>query len=364
MPTDKAHGIQIAKMSEALIEAGASLVLVLPSRGSRGSLKEFYGLRVDIPVVYVPALNLYNFERVGYVLASLSFMFSYTIFLWWQRLRGEDFVLYTVDLDAFSSAALAYIGRPLISEMHGGKVSSVPTRILFRALRAVVCINKIIAEQLQNTFPQPQKKYLIEPNGVDIDMFCPKEKAAARKRLGLPEQPTVLYTGRFYDWKGLEIVPQAARLTPQMCYLVVGGTKEEFASLVAGSIPENVHFRGVRPHSEMPEYIAAADALLVLGTSRDQQSYQWTSPMKLFEYLPTGRPIVASKTPAICAAVSEKEVFFYEPDNAEDLSQVAMRAAFGGSEVDSRVAQAATQAQKHTWAGRAARVLQCIHSLS
>ena len=149
-----------------------------------------------------------------------------------------------------------------------------------------------------------------------------------------------------------------------MCYLVVGGTKEEFASLVAGSIPENVHFRGVRPHSEMPEYIAAADALLVLGTSRDQQSYQWTSPMKLFEYLPTGRPIVASKTPAICAAVSEKEVFFYEPDNAEDLSQVAMRAAFGGSEVDSRVAQAATQAQKHTWAGRAARVLQCIHSLS
>ena len=58
MPFGKAYGIQLAKMCEALIEEGVDLTLVVPSRGPQGSLREFYGLRVDIPTIWLPTLDL------------------------------------------------------------------------------------------------------------------------------------------------------------------------------------------------------------------------------------------------------------------------------------------------------------------
>src|SRR4051812_48474807 len=96
MPTEKAHGIQIAKMCEAFITLGIDLVLVVPTR-PRGevSVKEFYGLRSDIRIAQVPAFDWYNFGRIGYTLSTLSFMLSYSLYLLRHAKKGD--VAYTVD---------------------------------------------------------------------------------------------------------------------------------------------------------------------------------------------------------------------------------------------------------------------------
>jgi len=95
MPTEKAHGIQLAKMCEAFLLKGVDLELVLPKRhASAPKLKDFYGLKVEIPVKKLPVLNL------GFIVSSLSFMCAYFFYLWARR--KESAVVYTIDMDNFS----------------------------------------------------------------------------------------------------------------------------------------------------------------------------------------------------------------------------------------------------------------------
>jgi glycosyltransferase involved in cell wall biosynthesis len=362
MPTEKAHGIQIAKMCEAFIEAGADLTLVVPRRATDSrSLKDYYGLRVHIPLIRLPALDWYTGGRIGYFLSSFSFMLSYLVFVFKKKVSGEKFILYTVDTDNFSSSALALTGLPFFSEMHGAKPPTLAQKALFKKASGIMAINNIIIEELKQTFPNSQARYLREPNGVDLSEFTGVDKQDARRKLELPaDVPIVLYTGRFFEWKGLEILPKAARLSSNIRWQVVGGIKEDFGRLIKEPLPDNLFFAGSRPHSEMALWLAAADALLVLGTVRDIQSYRYTSPMKLFEYLAALRPIIASKTPAICEAVSEKEVLFYTPDDVADLALKAGYAAMHHTELEHMIAAAKNKALTSSWSARAERILQFI----
>lgn len=363
MPYEKAYGIQIAKMCEALVEAGVDLTLLVPSRGPQGSLKEFYGLRVEVPTLWLPTLDLSKYDRFGYAFMALTFSISYTIFLLYRLLAGERFVVYTLDADRFSSSALAFVPAPLFSEMHGGKPRTLATHLLFSRLAGVMAINRIIIAELKAAFPRSPARYIAEPNGVDLALFSPQDKMQAREKLGLPTgEPVVLYAGRFYEWKGLEIIPRAAALTPGIRWQMVGDTREKFALVVQEPLPANLRFAGGRPYGEMPLWNAAADAVLVLGTKRDEQSYRWTSPMKLFEYLAAGRPIVASATPAVKDAVSEREVLFYEPDDAADLAEKVRQAVAPSVHTAALVSEALRGAQGHSWSGRAKRVIQFIES--
>ncbi len=362
MPNEKAYGIQMAKMCEALIEAGVDLTLVVPRRGAQESVREFYGLKVDVPTLWLPALELHRYKRFGYFCMTLSFMISYSVFLWYRYLKGERFLLYTVDVDRYSSFLLALIPVPLFSEMHGAKPRTFVQRVLFWRVRGVIAINEIIVKELKKTFMRSGARFLVEQNGVDLESFSPQDKAPARAAVGLPDVPVVLYAGRFYDWKGLEIIPRAAALTPDIRWQIVGGTQDEFAAVVEETLPKNLYFSGGRPHKEMPLWIAAADAVVVLGTKRDEQSYRWTSPMKLFEYMAAGRPIVASGTPALKEILSTRSALLYEPDNAEDLANKVRQAVSRDGKHAPLIAEAARAVQSRTWSHRAQRVLHFINS--
>jgi len=362
MPTEKAHGIQIAKMCEAFIEAGLDITLVVPNRATDSrSVQEYYNLRVPVPVTHLRALDWYTGGRLGYILSSLTFMFSYVFFVLRKKMAGEKFILYTVDTDNYSSSALAFLGLPLFSEMHGAKSRTLAQRILFKKVNGIIAINKIIVKELKENFSSSLARYIVEPNGVDLSQFAHIDKQDAREKLGLPpDAKIVLYAGRFFEWKGLEILPKSASLTPSIQWRVVGGDKEDFKRLIKEPLPDNMFFSGSRPHEEMSLWLASADALLVLGTIRDTQSYRYTSPMKLFEYLAVGRPIVASKTPAISEIVSGSEVLFYTPDDAKDMALVVQRAVTGGEEIMKKVESSKLLAGDSSWRARVERIVRFI----
>lgn len=360
MPNEKAHGIQIAKMCEAFLEQGVDVTLVVPRRKTTpGSVRDFYHLRVDVPIIRLSSLNLYNFKRAGYFVSSLSFMLVSLCFLWWKKIKGEKFVVYTVDLDNYSSSFLPLAQKQLYSEMHGSKPYTIEQRFLFRRVEGIIAINSLIVRELQERFSKTRARFIVEPNGIDLSVFYPRDKAEARRRLGLPHDKKIaLYAGRFFAWKGLEIMPQTARIDDTVLWYMVGGTKEEFEHLTHESAPANMVFVGVQSHDQIPWWLAAADALVVLGTKRDIQSYRYTSPMKLFEYLLSGRPIVASKTPALEQIVSDREVFFYEPDDVHSLAQAVHAAAYAPH--TDMVERARVKGQTFSWSDRAKRVAHFI----
>jgi len=116
---------------------------------------------------------------------------------------------------------------PYFSEMHGSKPATLVNKIFFRNITGVIAINALIEKELRETFPHSRAAYLVEPNGVDISAFAQISQQEARGRLELPAEGDIaLYAGRFFAWKGLEILPEAARLTPEISWRLVGGTRE------------------------------------------------------------------------------------------------------------------------------------------
>lgn len=356
MPTDKAHGIQIAKTCEAFAEFGASVTLVVSSRGS-GSVAHAYGLTKEISIRRVPVLDLQFLGPIGYRLTALQFVLGALLYLWIQAIRGESFVVYTIDMDAFSFAPLALVPRPLFAEMHSVKKPGFLTRRFFKRA-SVVATNALIAEGLTRAFHIPPDRLRIEPNGVDESALRHElSREDARRRLGLPDEPFALYVGRLYAWKGLEILADAAAYSPLPIYLV-GGTRGEYER-VTGRDAGTLRFAGVKSAGEVPLWLAAADVLVVLGTARNESSYRYTSPMKIFEYLAARRATVASRTPALESIVQGNMVFWYDPDDARSLAQ-AIRGAYASPETKEKIQAGYAFAATHTWRQRAQRILACM----
>ena len=357
MPTEKAHGIQIAKMSEALRAAGADVILVVPRRGEDGSLKNIYNLAADSPVVRVPVIPY----APSFIVGSASFMLSVFFFLFVKKLIGEKFLVYTIDMDQFSFTPIPFLGVPYFVEIHDAKRSGALFSFIFKHAVGILTINNIIKKKLCERFHLSEEKVLVAPNGISEEFFRVESvtREQARATLGLPQNARIaLYAGQFYAWKGLEIFVEAALRAPDILFYLAGGTREVFERLTGiHEIPKNLLFGGILPYKEMPLLMRASDALIVLGTKRDEYSYFHTSPMKLFEYLPVGRPIVAARTPAIADMVSEKEVSFYEPDNAESMARVVSEAMNNTVVAGTKCVSARALAEKYTWKVRAESVL-------
>jgi len=356
MPNTKAYGIQIAKMCEAFVEQGVDVELLIPrTRQAHIPLREFYDLRVDVPTRILPGLDWYDRGSILFAVGSLVFMVSVCLYLFTRR---SSAAIYTIDMDPYSYSPLALLGLPLAVEMHSPKHANVLTRLFFRKADAIITTNPLIKDKLASVFNLPSERFIVEPNGVDPHAFEAPSKEEARVRLGLPtEAKIVLYVGRFYDWKGMRVLQKASVELgwEDIATYLVGGTQKEFETATKGPSGP-LHFGGFVAHKDIGLWCAAADALLILGTRANEFSYRYTAPMKLFEYLASGRPVVAADTPALRSLVSEREVTFYVPDDPVDLAR-QVSSVFSAPERAERASVEGLQsAREHTWSKRVERI--------
>lgn len=367
LPHTRAYGIQIAKMCEAFIEAGVELTLVVPNtRASQKEMRAQNGLRVDVPTVILPGLDWYDRGRAAFALASLIFMVASFAYLLKEKLRGRLGIVYTVDMDTFSYLLLPILGALCFAEMHSVKRATPVNRFFFKRATGIIATNSEIKYALTESFSIPHGRIIVEPNGVDPGQFkALPPKRDARRKLSLPPGKTMaLYVGRFYKWKGLGILADTCKLLPDIDFMVVGGTREDFQRYAGVSqVPDNLHIAGESAAEMISTWLAAADVLLVLGTKTNEQSYRFTAPMKIYEYMAADRPIVASATPALRSFVGQNEVFWYEPDNAASLNQ-AIRLVLSGEGKENILKRAHAAAAEHTWAKRVSRTIDFMRSCS
>ena len=364
-PSEKAASLFAGKSAESFAREGVLTTLVVPRRISRTMADpyKYYNLEKNFKIVYLPTVDLFKVPFLKTIAFETSFLiFSIFAFLFLIFKAGKGDLIYSNEsLPIYLSSF--YFPNTLYELHDFPKSKSFFHRNLFKKVGKILSHNNWKTEKLESIFGVPKSKVILERNAVDIEEFdisVGKEKS--REKLGLPiQKKIVVYTGHLYSWKGVDTLAKAANFLPEVLFIFVGGTTSDikrFKEVYGGM--NNVLIAGHKEHSEIPYWQKAGDVLVLPNTAKEDISKLYTSPMKLFEYMASGRPIVASRIISITEILNEKNSILVEPDNPEALASAISDIIANPKKGEALSEQAMTDVKEFTWDKRAKRILAFI----
>lgn len=371
LPTEMAHGLQIMKMCEAFSMLGAKLELVVPRRfhiselGKKNPFK-YYKVDKTFKIKKIPCFDLTPLNRflgpISFLTQAISFSFSASVYL----LFNSADIIYS--RDRFSLFFISFFLKNTIFEVH-----KIHKRFFIGILKRVKKII-VITNGLKNLLTKKGiegEKIMVAPDGIDLNDFKIRElKAECRELLNLPlDKKLILYTGHLFKWKGVEALALSSQfLDSDTLIVIVGGIKwylSSFKKFVKKNNLKNILILGYQDYSKIPYFLKAADCLALTGTKKSKISKEYTSPMKMFEYMVSERPIVASNLPSIREILNPStgsgqvrdNAILVEPDNPQALAE-GIKKVLNNPELAKKVAeQAHKDVQNYTWDKRAEGIL-------
>ncbi|MBI2165014.1 MAG: glycosyltransferase, partial [Chloroflexi bacterium] len=187
-------------------------------------------------------------------------------------------------------------------------------------------VKKADAVTVTNPFLQAKFGGIIVPNGRDTDALDPAkfDGHAMRRQLGLESARVVLFLGSPRKHKGIEDLIEAVRLagTPDLKLLLVGlgadPYSERLRRLAQDSLGPQAILVGQQPWSRVPEFLAASDVVAIPQIETEVTS--WQVPMKVFDAMAMGRPVVATRTSGLPEAL-EGCGWLVEPGKPGELAE-------------------------------------------
>jgi glycosyltransferase involved in cell wall biosynthesis len=132
------------------------------------------------------------------------------------------------------------------------------------------------------------------PNACDFGHWS--QAAPPPLEMDVLPTPRAVFIGAVAQWVDVRLVAECAAAVPEAAFVLVGPhLTTDFHAIRK---PGNVWAFGIRPYAELPAYAHAADVLL-LPFREDRREARAANPVKLWEYLATGRPVVATPIPEV-----------------------------------------------------------------
>jgi len=170
------------------------------------------------------------------------------------------------------------------------------------------------------------ERVVVSPNRVDSSLFHPNVNGSeVALKYNLKNKRVVGWTGSFRNFHGLESVLQAFKKVHKQfsdVVLMLVGDGQEFEktkkTVQQLNLESAVVFTGRQPFTSIPSFVANFHIALVSAASAEGFHY---SPLKLREYLATGRAVIAPKAGNLATLFKDgKDLLFYEAGNADDLA--------------------------------------------
>lgn len=380
-PLERANGIQTMETCHAMARRGYDVDLIVRPDTHAPARDPFayYGLPAEprLRVERAPVSGPAAARRLGYLAFALGRAIG--------RTRAD--VLVTRDLGVAS--ALLEVPRrlrpPLVYESHGyapdvaaalPELVATATRPSARKLRRLaarearvwrradgyVTITAGLRADLEQRHGT-RERIAVVPDGVRLGPRPPR--TATRSS----QAPVVAYAGHLYAWKGVDVLLEALARMPGTRGLIVGGHAEEpdlaRVKALAGrlAISDRVTFTGMVDPGHVPDLLSQAD-VLALPNPASAISTRFTSPLKLFEYMAAGRPIVASDLPSIREVLDhEVNALLVTPGDPAAMA-VAIERLVADPALASRLARAALDgAPGYSWDRRAERLDALFHEV-
>jgi glycosyltransferase involved in cell wall biosynthesis len=236
------------------------------------------------------------------------------------NLKGFDLIHERFNLLALGGAwASKKLGIPFVLEVNADlleqrQFKGVPerglrrlfavwaTRMCFNAAAKIICISTGLKDHLSRNWNIDERKLTVLPCAADVDAIGPSHNPElVRRGLGLSTEPIVIWVGGYYPWHDLDLLLDSFAVVlqrhPSAKLVLVGDgpTRQSIVEKVQkNGLQQAVIMTGAIAHANVPEMLSIADIAVVPYAPVPASRGGTGTPLKLFEYMAAGKPIVAT----------------------------------------------------------------------
>lgn len=349
--TNYAHVINTVKHADGFAKLGHDVTIICYGKKNQ-NWNEYYGLNNSIKWKIIPQVLFGKKLDPHYQFALLALAIIFFI-------NPDAIYTRTFLLPYFTSL----LGYNTFSEAHthldntSSQFRKFITATHFNSFKKWITISEFLKNGYIN-LGADENKIVVLPDAVDLDLF-------KRPNQVIPQFNTkfinIVYAGHLYDYKGIPTILKAAKLLPDFQFHIIGGLPDDISKQqqrVLSNNLQNVHIYGHFQQKEVPKFLHSADVLLLTHTL-NHPAANFTSPVKLAEYLASEVPVVVSDIPALRDWLKDDEVIFTIPDNPVSLAD-GIKRAVGLSEEDKRamIQKSLKLAEKWSYLNRCKLILE------
>jgi glycosyltransferase involved in cell wall biosynthesis len=347
------------KMCQAFTDNGHELILLAPDQ------KEKYENSVN---------NIYDFYNVkgGFRIIKLSvpkirvrsLVYTYNVFKQ-LLLNKPDLVYGRCDRGCYISALM---GFKTIFESHDPMRRSKKFHKLMKNknLIKIVAISQVLKKRLLAGGHRDEDKIQVAHDGADEadDLETKAELGGDASNLKIG------YVGNLYHGKGMEIIERIVHIVPDdIEFHIIGGQENDIEYWKSKIRIKNVYFHGFVPQSKIGNYINALDICMLPnqkvvygfreGKEKGEDIGDFTSPLKMFEYMAHGKPIIASNLKVLNEVLNEENAVLVDPENETEWVDAIDR--LKDRNFREAISRKALEASiNYTWKNRAKNIIDAI----
>lgn len=356
LPTRAAHGVHIMKMCEAFSKNHDVELLTYNyyADGKNTSIADIFDFYNVSHSFKIKRLRFAKFKGSKYFFSFLKACYA--------LIRGAD-VYYSRDF--YTAMFLVNMGKQVVHEFHSplkmkvGLLAGLTKRYLRKAERITV-ISNALKHQMIEEFNIPDSKVIVAHDASVTPTTTEKIDLGAGFHVG--------YVGHLYAGKGMEVVGKLAQRMANVQFHVVGGNIKDIEGWQEQYNCPNLTYHGFVKQSEVSKYINAFDVCLLpnqrvvnIWNNTTINISEYTSPLKMFEYMAHKKAIVASNLDVLKEVLNEHNAVLCQPENIDEWIK-AVNLLKENTVVREKISNNAFEKfkQKYTWNQRAKEILQII----
>lgn len=304
IPSSGASSIHIMKMCSAYSSMGNDVDLYVSNIKTEYSKEDpyaFYGVNESFII---------KKSFIGN--NSISQLFQLAILTPLKGLLKKTDFVHSRNLASAWAAAFIF-KLPVVYEMHGMPESNPKALKMFEQLVKssnclfIVAITELLAKDLRE-YICFSKDVFVFPDGFSVTLdernnSFSSYKAELKKKY--KDRPLALYSGHLYEGRGVELIIELSKELSDIDFILIGGRESDvikYQEITKGI--SNIHFLGFVPPSQVHLYQKSADILLMPYANQvfvpgGVDTSKYASPLKMFEYMDSGVPIISSSLPIL-----------------------------------------------------------------
>lgn len=296
-PSKNASSLQTAKMCEALGELGHEIKLILPNTGYKKNFYKFYNIKKKFKILRIKFFKKFPIGLNYYLYALTSIYYS--------KYKKQDLI---ITRNFFVSFVLCVLNKSHIIEIHDD--ISIEGRVVRFLIKYLKFLNKNSVYKLITTTNSLKKKYVndyyVDRNKIQVlhNASSLVESYESYKKFK-KKKLKIGYFGSLYNSRGIKKIVELSKLDRKNNYYVFGGEVKDISNLKKKYNYTNLFFNKYLPYSKIKNELRKIDICIlpysnkitVSGDVGDISKY--TSPLKIFDYMKTGKLIICSNLQVI-----------------------------------------------------------------